>query len=315
ESMQMQMESAFGDSQYGPGAEGRSRDRKAEAGPQREMLSSAAQEELDRALGLVAEVVSEEFGKRFQGTDFGSLLTSVNAPKPAAPARGTGRRPASVPTPAASLGPLSAGLEETLGVIPEAVPMWRPGILYLGQGSSGDMLPLAKQANVDLLIHFDVALKAGRGDSMQNISRCRLMLVSNKKLLGVSKAIDNREAAMLASSGRSDERKYVQDQLANLLAIVDRDIKTTSLPRLSPEMAKGRLAALMSGSSTPSLRKLAEVRLYQSMGLLDDSEVEVAFDIIGGPEALMLLQGPEDERLKMARKWAARSLGAKLDTE
>ena len=212
-------------------------------------------------------------------------------------------------------GPISPEVAEALDLVEQPMPMWLPGIVYLGQGTSNEILPNAKQANLDLLLHFDVVLKEGRNDYMQNLSRCRLINVSTGKSMGISKGMDSAEAARLAATGRSGERRYVEDQLANLIMIIDRSAKTTDLPRLSPAVAKKRVASLMAGRNSRSLRTLAEIRLYHAQQLISDDEVEIAFDIIGGPEALVMLHGPRHERVAMARKWALRSQGVQFDDE
>ena len=54
-----------------------------------------------------------------------------------------------------------------------------------------------------------------------------------------------------------------------------------------------------------SLRTLAEVRLYQSQNLLSEDDVVMAFDIVGGDEAMQLLFASEQEKIQVVHKWAA----------
>ncbi len=157
-----------------------------------------------------------------------------------------------------------------------------------------------------MILHFDVVLKPGRTD-VQNISRLRLLHVAEKKSIVVSKGMDNREAAQLAAAGRMNEREYVLEQLSNLFAIIDRQVKVVDLPTLAPDVARRRIATLISGPQARSLRTLAEIRLYQAQGLIEEKEVEAAFDIVGGMDALTLLHGPLDERISIARKMAVAS--------
>lgn len=289
----------------GPG--GRPGSREADRGPQRTMLDADVREELEKNLGLVAKVVAEEFTKRFQQGDFGPALSSFNPPpEPVEETNRNGRQAPDI-APSIASGAVSGELAELLGESPQPLPMWVPGIIYLGQGTADEITPLAKSSGLDLVLHFDVVLKAGRNETMQNISRCRLIFVPNGKSVIVSKGMDSREADKLAQSGRSGEREYVEDQLAGLFAFIDRYVKTIDLPPLTPAIAKKRIATLISGPGSSSLRTLAEIRLYQAQQLIDDAEVETAFDIVGGPEALMLLHGPLQERALMARKWALRS--------
>jgi hypothetical protein len=259
--------------------------------PERTMLSAEAGETLDKTLGLVATVTAEEFKKRFERGDFGPVLTTVTVP--AAPLQSIGEK-----------------LNDALSEAAEPLPMWQPGIVYVGAFNGFDEAwPVAQAGKIDLLLHFDVLLKPGRNNMVQNISRCRLLNVYTGKSMGVSKAMDNREAAQFAGAGRMNEREYVTEQLSNLLAIIDREVKAIDLPALTPDVAHRRIASLISGPRARSLQTLAEIRLYQAQGLIDASEVEAAFDIVGGGDALLLLHGAQEERIAMARKWAVQSQG------
>jgi len=44
--------------------------------------------------------------------------------------------------------------------------------------------------------------------------------------------------------------------------------------------------------------------------LLSAKEVAIAFDIIGGEDALLMLYGPQSEKLAMARKWAVQAVSS-----
>ncbi len=129
--------------------------------------------------------------------------------------------------------------------------------------------------------------------------------MSTGKSIGVSKGMDNWEAAQLAGAGRMGERAYVEEQLGYLFAIIDREVKAVDLPKADSRCRTPTYRVI--DRQTPkhrTLRTLAEIRLYQAQELITESEVEAAFDIIGSVDALMLLHGPLDERLAMARQWA-----------
>lgn len=276
----------------------------APAMPVREMLGEEAGETLDTTLGLVATVVADEFNKRFQEGDFGPLFIAMQPPAPADSARGGTRSSAGA---AAVQTPISQELNDALSDS-QPIEMWQPGIVYLGQGILDEIVPQARAANLDLVLHFDVVLKPGRTGVVQNISRCRMIDVATGKSKGVSKGMDSFEARRMVEARGKDERSYVEEQLSNLLAIVDRDAKVIDLPdTLRPEDARFRIKKMISGPRARTLRTLAEVRMYQLRGLIDEDEVEAIFDIVGGADGLMLLHGPLEERMKMARKWAVAS--------
>lgn len=269
----------------------------------RSMLSDEAKTLMDENLGLVAEIIASEFAQRFASGAFGPLFTGIAEPAPVDP------RTINSHTPPPAGVVVSEALDASLNDAPEWMGMWKPGLTFVGSGPSDEMLPAAKSEGLDFLLHFDVLLKPGRNDKTQNVSRCRMYSLVTGKQVGMSRAMDNTEAAHLVSSGRaSSETAYVKEQLAALLGIIDRDMKVTSMPAgLTADAARGRVGTLVSSPDARSLKTLAEIRLYQSLGLLTPDEVETAFDIVGGPDALMLLHGPRDERLEMARTWAVRA--------
>ncbi len=297
----------------GPGGRGGAGRPEAPKIPERTMLSDQVQATFDKTLGLVSTIVSEEFNKRFQQGDFGPIFATL-APAPAVEDnRGNARAPV-VETPQSKM---SAALNDALTDVgdPEH-PMWHPGLVYLGDGTSDEMLAVAKRHNVDLVLHFDVILKSGRNDAVQNISRCRLLNVSPppdsqgklRHSVVASKGMDSNEAEQFAGAGRMDEREYVTEQLSGLFSIIDRDVKVVDLPALPPAVAQRRIAAIISGPGARSLRTLAEVRLYQVKNLINEAEVEAAFDIVGGSDGLVLLHGPKKDRIETARKWAIESV-------
>ena len=283
--------------------------------PERKMLSDSAKQELTDYLGLVEAVVADEFNTRFAQGHFGSLFTAVSPPVQVEAPANLGNNLASAAAAFVTTNPtMSLELNDALLDSGEPLqPMWLPGISYIGQvDSSESAIAVAEELQLDLILHFDVSLKQIREGLVQNVSRCRLMQVSppadaqgrKRHLLITSKGMDNLESQQLAASNRMTEREYVSDQLSSLWSLIDRDIKVIDLPALSAEVAQRRIANLMSGPSSRSLRTLAEVRYYQSMNLITESDVEQLFHIAGGEDGLILLYGPRKKRIEVSRKWA-----------
>lgn len=265
---------------------------------------------LEDHLGLVATMVAEEFGRRYSGGEFGSILTNVAPPPPVVDDSANGEffdgEPGVQTPPPPPM--ISEALGNALRDAPEPLPIWKPGILFIGEGKLDEVLPIAKNAGIDLLFHFDVILKMNRAEKLQNVSRCRFVQVDNAKSLAISKAMDNIEVAQLAATGRTTSaRDYVRDQMSGVWALVNRHARVVELPALTGEIAKHRIATLITTGDTQklrTLRTLAEIRYYQFKELISPEEVETAFNIVGGDEALILLYGAPDERLAMARTWA-----------
>ena len=265
------------------------------------MLSGDALEKMERYLGLVAAVTAEEFETRYRSGKFGSALTNVIAPGGEEVANDNGSGEITQTQSSFSVG---QEIEDALADSVEPTPMWKPGISFFGEVDMADSaVKMAKGEGVDIVFHFDIYLKAVRG-SGQNTSRCRLMHVASGKSLGVTKGIDSAEAVKFARSGKYDHREYVQNQMASLWLITDRSLMTSAMPALTAPSAKQRVAVLLSTAKRNSLAALAEIRYYQLQGLLTEAEVEQAFDVVGGDDAMMILYGPPEEKLAIVRQWA-----------
>ena len=282
--------------------------------PDRTMLSAAAKQELSSYLGLVEQVVAEEFSNRFSKGHFGPLFVAVNEPTAVeAPAAAGGFDGSPKPV-AAPPSRMSMELNNALIDAGESQqPMWLPGIAYLGQVDSSDTaISIAAEQQLDLILHFDISLKQIREGLVQNVSRCRLLQVSpqadaqgrKRHLIITSKGMDNIEAQQSNASSRKTEKEYINEQLNSLWNLIDRDIRVIDLPQLSSDVVKRRLSNLLAGAGSRSLRTLAEVRYYQSQNLIDEADVETLFHIAGGEDGLVLLYGSPAKRIETSRQWA-----------
>lgn len=302
-----------------------------------EMLDAGVRDRFEKVLGMVTSQFESEFGGRYRDGQFGVALTTVaevpfmaeapgdapaarpaNAPQAATPrdprvaAGGPGNPAATMGTDrgaaraaeAASMARERRRMTELGRYANAEHPMWMPGIVFLGEGPSAETLETARQLGIDVLLHFDVALKSAQQELTQNLSRCRVIHVASGKTLGVSKALDSLEAMRLVDYERTTEAEYVTEQLANLWQILDDKLSVMDMPTLTPEVAKRRVGALLAARDGDPLRTLAEIRLYQSQGLLTDAEVESAFELVAGDNGLVLLYGPLAQRLETVRQMA-----------
>lgn len=255
---------------------------------ERSLLSADAEKQMQDNLGLVATMLGEEFDKRYVQGDFGRAMTEV------------------VGDTAGETETISAEFVELLESTADPMPLWRPNMVFLGKGDSKINLSIARENDIDVMLHIDVLLKDIRGQFVQTICRCRLMHVPTGKSLGISKSIDSLELAQQQRAKNKDSRAYVSDQISNLIGIIDRQVKTSEMPNLTPDVARRRVGQLLASGGGQNLRTLAEVRLFQRQKLLTDEEVLMAFDIVGGQEALQLIYGTEEEKLATVRNWAGK---------
>jgi hypothetical protein len=273
----------------------------------RTMLSENAKSQMEKYLGLVAKVVEEKFSERYRQEAFGPALCNVNTA--VAEVEDPNGRPARGDANSAVATSLKGPVDDLLAESPETPPMWIPGVMFLGATDAKSALQDAKLDRIDLLFHFDISLKTNQNQQTKNVSRCRVISVATGKPLASSKSLDSFEVAQLARSGRTGERAYVEERLANLFMVIDTKVKAADMPKLNAEIAKKRVGSLLSASPTDRLRALAEVRLYEAQGLLSAEDVETAFEIVGGQEGLAILHGPSSQKLSIAREWVLGALG------
>ncbi|MEP5991655.1 hypothetical protein [Rhodopirellula bahusiensis] len=257
-----------------PGRGGRNRNAAAMA-PKAEMTDSEVNSRMEKFLGLVAESVKTGLSKRISDGKFGHALTDVERES-------------------TTQGHTVNGDS----VDDAAQSMWIPSVLFVGEGNSRDTIKTAHNLELDLLFHFDVGLKENRVGAVSNISRVKVLDARTGKTLVSSGPMENTEVERMNRVGRGSASSYVDEQLKSLWAVVDERLTLSDLPTLSPEVARKRVAQVLGDSSMTPLRKLAEIRYYGYRGWLTEEEVEQAFEITGGPDAMKVLHGSDTQAIE-----------------
>ena len=197
------------------------------------------------------------------------------------------------------------------------LPRWRPGIVFVGQGSSAEMLEQARSNGIDVLLHFDITAAQLSSDSFENVTRGRILLVADGSTVVASKAIDIREIYNRVSapqrSGRAGvqgnnprqkegptERQLVTEALEKMFQAVDEKLRVAPLPALTPQMVTGRVGVLLASASASDLRTLSELRLYESMRLLEPADLQTAMHLAAGDRGLIFLYGLPSQRREAA---------------
>ncbi|WP_443217445.1 hypothetical protein [Rhodopirellula sp. P2] len=261
-----------------PGRGGRNR-AAGMAVPKAEMTDKEVDSRLETLLGLVAETVKSGLSKRITEGKFGHALTDVE--------------------------PESATQGHTVNgdsVDQAAKSMWIPSVLFVGEGNSRETIKTAHELGLDLLFHFDIGLKENRVGAVSNISRLKVLDARTGKTLVSSGPMDNTEVERMTRVGRGSPSAYVDEQLKSLWAVVDERLTLSDLPTLSPEVARKRVAQVLGDSSMTPLRKLAEIRYYGYRGWLTPEEVEQAFEITGGVDAMKVLHGSDTQAIEAIHK-------------
>lgn len=249
-------------------------------------LGGAATEQVktavDRQLGLVADVTSELFTALHTAGKFGRALDAMEA-KGAA---------------------LAAMSQQAGDLSPSDLPMWIPGVDYVGEGSYIDMLAKAKASEIDVLMHFDIIVKANRAGPPQYTTRCRLFHVDSGETIVISKAIDKYEIA----SKPNGNRETILEILKSMFEIVDKKLALEPMPPLQALHAATRVESLLASKNPDSLRNLAEMVMFRSRDLLTPEQLDKAVYFAGGDVALQLIHDEEVSRYERAAAYVDQEL-------
>lgn len=179
-------------------------------------------------------------------------------------------------------------------------PRWRPGIVSLGEMSQQDALELAKKEGIQFLLHFDVSVQ-----DKKNRTMVRVINVVTGDTVVVSKKMDNVEVYRLVQAKRTTEREFVEEIISEMFTVIDEKCKVEPMIKLTPEIAKQRIAALLQEAPGFDFSGMAEVRLFQFLGLLQENEVASALHLFGGDDALTMMYAMPERR----REIVLRELG------
>lgn len=240
---------------------------------------------LDRDLGLLAEVMQAELSRRIRDGKFGPALAELTS-------RGAAL--------ADKLPPNTSGHE--------ALPLLAPGIEFVGNGIAAQVIETARASQIDLLVHFEVIVKPlPRSEETQYQARCRVVNVATGDTLGASKLIDRREVTLAAR--RSNIRAVVDELLQPALQALDSKGAVAAMPTLKPQQALARIDTLLAGPRPGRLINLAEMAMFQHLGLIDEDQLQQAVYYAAGDDGLLLLLADYDQRREIAQRMVAKELG------
>jgi hypothetical protein len=282
----------------------------------RPMLDKVAEETMKKSLGLVADNFAKEYESRYRSGNLGKALVDVpvKVEEPQRPAFGAAPPEKEDPSKVYPTNELIELFEE----VGEPQGCWQPGLVFLGEIGSDEAITLAKQLDLDFIVQFDVILKEsktpvrggnpeyanpGRAGGVENISRARLIHVDSGKALVSSKPMNNLEVSNLVQRKQfTDNDAYVADAMKVFWMTFDRTTEVKPLPPLTADLARRRVGQIVADVQGNPLIGLSEVRVYQKNGWLTESEVETAFDVIGGSKGLTMLYGPDQEKRAKVRE-------------
>ena len=182
------------------------------------------------------------------------------------------------------------------------------GLVYIGKFESlAEMTKQASEQHYDALIVFEVdASMIIANRSIKN--DCRIRAINLKAAKDAkdksftSSSLNNRDIAM----DKSPETK-IENAVNGFMQKLFEGYALDDLPNIPAEsVKKKRLPALAADSSRTVLDRLAEVQLYFSKGLIDETLKVDTFGAIAGPDGQTLATGTIDEKLPILEKMIKR---------
>lgn len=241
---------------------------------------------LDRDLGLLAEVMQAELSRRIRDGKFGPALAEL-----------------------ASRGEMLATKLPPTGMGGDALPLWAPGIEFVGSGIANQVIETARANQIDVLVHFEVIVKPiPRSEESQYQARCRVVNVATGDTLGASKLIDRREVTLAAR--RSNVRAIVDELLQPALNALDTKASVTAMPALKPQQAVARIDTLLASPAPGKVANLAEIAMFHHLGLIDEDQLQQAVYYAAGDDGLLLTLADYQQRREVARRLIAKEFGS-----
>ncbi|MFM7517771.1 MAG: hypothetical protein ACKO3V_12580, partial [Pirellula sp.] len=182
------------------------------------------------------------------------------------------------------------------------------GLVYIGSSESvADLTKRANEAHFDGLIIFEVdASMIIANRTIKN--DCRIRSVNLKATKDAkdkaftSSMLNNREVAL----DKTPETK-IENAVNAFIQRLQESYTLDDLPNIPSEsVKKKRLPALAADTSRTVMDRLAEVQLYYSKGLIDETLKVDAFGAIAGPDGQVLATGTIDEKLPVIARMIKR---------
>ena len=275
---------------------------------------------LQQLTGELGQKVVQQLQERIGRGDFGQVLASVG--KAAAPGAAGGMPGAGMPggsgemnygasmPGAAPGGYQGAGMPgQAQGGRPTDVTALSPGIVMLGVVSSKDLREKAQAAGVDAVCAFDiVATPNPKTQLVKNETTIHLHDLLQAKELWDSKTLNNIQIQIERADPKGGQDP-VDKEIEALFKVVDTNWHLGPLPAgLKAEHVLNRLRGLIEESHENPLPVLAEIRMYQTRGLLQEEHLLKAYQkVLGGEaEGTQLAKGSEEEKKKALEKWLPR---------
>jgi hypothetical protein len=282
------------------------------------MGAAQGNSQLEQLTGEVGRKVVGQLQERMSRGDFGQVMASLG--KPAAAGAGGmapgGGMPGYMPSGGGSemsgtgMGPGYPGSGAGASGQPqgaqsmEAVSL-APGIVMLGIVNAKDLREKGQKAGVDAVCVFNIVVTVNpRLQTIKNETTIHLHDLVQAKEVYESKTLNNIQIQLERADPKSDQDP-VGKEVESLFKFVDANWPLGPLPAgLQAEHVLNRLKTLLAEPHENPLPILAEARMYQTRGLLQDSHYLAACQkLLGESEGTQLVNGAREEKLVVIGKW------------
>ncbi|MEC8554129.1 MAG: hypothetical protein VXZ82_03890 [Planctomycetota bacterium] len=178
------------------------------------------------------------------------------------------------------------------------------GMVFIGSAKRTELLKRAANQNADLVFVFDVVATSNRNGIVTNKTRIRCVDLEGKPLFAASPTLTN--TAVEKNRQRGADEDGLQNAVDRIFAGFDASVQLTSMPsNILPEHAIGHINKMFGKQealdedkeSSMDLAIMFEAKMFHSLGILDDSQLSMIYQIVlQGNEGVSLAQGTEDDR-------------------
>ncbi|MBL7040417.1 MAG: hypothetical protein ISR77_17400 [Pirellulaceae bacterium] len=181
-----------------------------------------------------------------------------------------------------------------------------PGVVLVGLAPAKDLLKMAEQAGVDVLCVFNVSVsQIRRTGQVSNNVKIQLYNLADGKKTFETDVVNNLAVQNARANENSRGGDPVDKELEKLFQEIDTNWRLGAIPTsLQPEHALGRVGELLKETHQNPLSVLAEIRMYQTRGLLQDSHLLLAYQrMTNDHSGTALATGTEEERKQVIEPW------------
>ncbi len=179
------------------------------------------------------------------------------------------------------------------------------GLTILGKGSEKELLEQARDQGLDVLVMFEAEVSENHKTGLV-INETRLVFWDVKKGAEFARTSKLNNIAVQRKRDEDKNDDPVENTLDELFkeqlaADSEKGLKLTSFPEaIRPEHVKDRVLAILSVDIKDRLPILAEIKFYQSRGLLDEATLTKSFQkLLGEVDGAKLAQGKKEDRLEV----------------